>query len=73
MDKDNDTLVSRFDGSILDGKAWGAGLQSPQDAWPVERRNSAEAALRLLEVNFQGFDACQQTGRQKARLNRWSH
>lgn len=53
IDRDNSFLASRFDGSILDAKAWGAGMEAPATAWPLEARNGAEAALRHLEVSWQ--------------------
>ena len=51
VDRDNSFLVSRFDGCILDGKAWGPGLEGPAAAGPDAARSAAERALRHLEVH----------------------
>jgi hypothetical protein len=59
VDMDNSFLASRFDGSILDAKAWGTGRETPNTTWPLESRNMAEAALCHLEVSC--FACCVST------------
>ena len=50
IDRDNDYLLARIDGAVLDGKPWGHGTQEPGYTLALHPRNSAEAALSRLEV-----------------------
>lgn len=58
VDRDNSFLSSRFDGAILDAKAWGPGMETPHTMWPLEARNATEAALRHLEVCRTSLRVC---------------
>ena len=49
VDRDNDYLMARFDGAVLDGKPWGRGAAVPGPLAFVPR-NAAEEALSRLEV-----------------------
>lgn len=50
IDRENDYLLARMDGAVLDGKPWGRGAQRAGQTLALVPRNSAEAALSHLEV-----------------------
>ncbi len=50
VDRDNDYLMARFDGAVLDGKPWGRGAQGDQQVPAAQSARPAERALSQLEV-----------------------
>jgi len=51
VDRDNDYLMARFDGAVLDGKPWGRGVADGNTQLPAaQSERPAERALSQLEV-----------------------
>ena len=55
VDRDNDYLMARFDGAVLDGKPWGRGVADGKTQLPAaQSERPAERALSQLEVRHPG-------------------
>ena len=54
VDRDNDYLMARFDGAVLDAKPWGRGVGSNDQLPASQSARPADRALSQLEVRRPG-------------------